>query len=112
MGTESNERRAHGRFAMAAPMSYESLGSIGDSCRGEGRIVNLSSGGLLFQSRGTFRPGMTLEFHVPWPGPSGRVPRLRLRITGSVVRVDGSLIAVAITSYEFQAANQSLATGQ
>jgi len=76
----SNERRASSRYSITADLSYSCSGV--DPGGGQGRLVNVSSGGILFESNGDFRPGMKLRLVIVWPAPAGHCSRLWSASTG------------------------------
>jgi len=72
--------------------------------------VNVSSGGILFESNGAFVPGMKLKLVILWPAPAGQRSRLVASIDGRVIRVQGSFTAIAIEAYEYQSLAESAPT--
>jgi hypothetical protein len=97
--TEGNERRGSLRYPVSAQISYVHLDRGNGVGVGRGRVLNISSRGVLFESNGVFSPGMRLELVITWPGESGR---LVAKVVGRVVRVQGTSTALVIEHYEFQ----------
>jgi hypothetical protein len=70
--------------------------------QGTGRVVNMSSGGVLFTSPNAVPPGRSMELSISWPAQLNAKCGLRLVARGVVVRCEGGKIAVRIRQYEFR----------
>jgi hypothetical protein len=69
---------------------------------GVGRVVNISSGGILVCCPHELRTGDRTELNIEWPTLlDGRVP-LRLFAVGRVVRCEASCFAVEFARHEFR----------
>jgi len=99
MFTGRTERRASCRYPVKSEVFYSYDGDAGEA--EHGRLLNISSGGILLESSGKFRRGMKVDLEIPWPAPDGHNSLLVVKIVGSVVRVQGKLVAVAIKASEF-----------
>jgi hypothetical protein len=100
MFTGRNERRASCRYPVKAEIFY--FHHSGQPDPGRGVLVNVCSGGVLFESNGEFRPGMRLKLEILWPAPSRHTSPLVVKISGRVVRVEGEMTAIGIETSEFQ----------
>ncbi len=69
---------------------------------GSGTTVNLSSGGVLFQTEQALIPGKRLEMAISWPAQLDNRCALKLVARGRVVRCEKGLAAVEIQQYEFR----------
>src|SRR5215469_10939160 len=94
------ERRASCRYPITANLSYAYPGA--NPSGGHGRLVNVSSTAILFESNGEFRPRMKLKLVIAWPAPAGQSSNLVVSIDGRVIRVLESFTAIAIEAYEFK----------
>ncbi len=74
---------------------------LGDGS-GAGTTVNMSSGGLCFQSDKPLIPGKRLEMAISWPAQLDNRCALKLIARGKVVRYDSGYAAVEIQQYEFR----------
>lgn len=102
-GEKEQDRRVHRRFPINAPAQYQITGRAGKSvATGSGQTLNISSGGVLFESNNPLKPGIQVELTVAWPLLLSTSTGLTLRLAGKVVRVEQNHSAVAITRYEFR----------
>ena len=94
----TDQRRAH-RFELELP--FELVRSKGAQVSVRGFTRNLSSAGVLFQSRTNVDVGDPVEFLITFPTENGHSPVL-LHCVGKVVRsVDSSEYAATVERYEF-----------
>ena len=97
------ERRSRVRFPFELRVRFRSL-DPGRPLSGTGRLVNMSSGGLLVASRQEMITGTLLEVNIDWPTRlDDRIP-LRLVAVGRVTRCDPLNFAVILERYHFQLA--------
>lgn len=103
---EDSNRRRHRRYAIELNARFVFLTRGREVSRGSGCVVNLSPGGVLFESAAPVAPGRKVELTIDWPAKlDGRVP-LQLRVLGKVVRAEGRRVAAVIERYEFRTAPQ------
>jgi hypothetical protein len=99
------ERRASARYPLEWDVGYRVIhrGSVSET--GTGRTVNLSAGGILFDTRHSLPVGACIDLEVAWPVLlDGTVP-LKFVANGRIVRsssADGT--AVKIRGHEFHTA--------
>lgn len=96
------ERRATRRYPIDLSTCYEIPSQNGPSFSGLGRVVNISSGGLLFHSEHPLRKGQTIRLRIDWPVRLNNVVPLTLRVEGQTVRAEGNCTAVKILKSEFR----------
>lgn len=96
------ERRLARRFPLDLDVKYRLLGSGTVVATGEGRVVNLSTRGILFQSDQVLFRGADIELSIAWPARLNGVVGLKLSVVGRTVRVRGNLTAVEIEHHEFR----------
>ena len=89
------ERRTGKRFAVNWPIKVEG----GDGKRvisGEGRLLNISSGGALFDLAGPVRQGMRLDVYIKLPLRGKKW----MKYPASVVRVEPDDAAIAAIKFD------------
>jgi hypothetical protein len=102
--TRSNpdDRRSKRRFSIAQDVKYRLLYGerIGEA--GNGKTLNISSGGVCFTTDAKLAPGLPVELAIQWPALlRGSVP-LRLVTYGIVVRAWEHSAVATIDRYEFR----------
>ncbi len=98
------DRRSRRRYPMDLPLQYKLLRNQVVFASGTGRVLNISSKGLVFESNAHFEPGMFLELSVRWPVLLNRSCPLKLVASGRVTRCDGHSAAIDLERYEFRTA--------
>ena len=89
------ERRTGKRFAVNWPIKVE--GRDGKRViNGEGRLLNLSSGGALFDLAGPVRKGMRLDVYIKLPFKKENW----MKYTAEVLRVEGGESRRAAVKFE------------
>lgn len=78
--------RAH-RYPVAAPFRYR---AIGETEWRAGKVVNVSSTGVLFSAEATVRPGMAIEMCFSLPPAKANAGGAQVISSGFVVRTDDS----------------------
>ena len=97
------ERRTSRRFPIEQDLNYKVLDqrSVAPAA-GAGKTVDISSGGVLFETEQHLRPGKRVELAVNWPAQlEGGCP-LKFVATGRVIRSEADKAAVRIERYEFR----------
>jgi PilZ domain len=95
------DRRLTRRYPITTELEYRIVGRDGLAYRGSGRTVNLSTGGILFQSEQALTPGMRIELTIAWPARLNDAVDLNLCVSGRVARTDGKSHVVRIREHEF-----------
>lgn len=97
------ERRASKRFAIEQDAFYRILDHrVVPPERGSGKTVDISSGGVLFETEQRLRPGKRVEVSVNWPANlEGGCP-LKFVAFGRIVRADGRRAAMRMEQHEFR----------
>jgi PilZ domain len=99
------ERRRNRRFPISLKLRY----LLSRSVNGEGQVCDMSSSGLLFQSRELLPIGGSIEVILAWPFLLNGDCPLQLRIEGRVLRSDRRGTAVRIRNYEFRTSSKGAA---
>lgn len=95
-----SDRRRQLRFPISARIRY----SLKSQHTGEGWLLNISSGGLLFYCDTALPVGKVIDLMVPWPALLHGSCPLQLRLQGRVLRSGRPGTAVRIQRYEFRTA--------
>jgi hypothetical protein len=95
------DRRIQRRYPLELDLEYKIIEHGVVVSTGEGKTVNISSGGVLFQT-GKGVPGGLIALSIRWPAVLGNLPFIELWISGRIVRSDTEGTAVRMERYEFQ----------
>src|ERR1039458_1379121 len=95
------ERRAAGRFAIEQEVRYKILHHRAAAPEsGSGKTLDISSGGVLFETGQRLRSGKRVELSANWPAQlEGGCP-LKFVAGGRVVRAEETRAAMHIEQYE------------
>jgi hypothetical protein len=96
--------RAHRRYRISLPVEYKWILRGKVAHLGSGTTVDISSGGVCFQSEERPPANGQIEIALNWPFLLEGVCALKLLMRGRVVRSDGRGIAVAVLKHEFRTA--------
>ena len=101
------DRRVHFRYSLAFGVQYNITGRTNgngprtEPIEGTGSILNISSGGLLFEADRALNQGAVIDLSVDWPVLlDNRLP-LKLKIRGKIIRTNERLTAVQLRWWEF-----------
>ncbi len=75
---------------------------------GEGRTMDVSSGGILFDAGRPLPAGLNVELSVTWPVMLHNVAPLQLFVYGKIIRSDGRRTAVRMVQHEFRTAGATM----
>lgn len=95
------ERRSDRRSLLRAELAYRVIRHGRAIARGRGHTVNVSGGGILFESELHLPAGMRVELCVTWPARRNHTIRVELWAAGRIVRTQGNRTAVSIARQEF-----------
>lgn len=106
MPQERVDQRANGRYPIALEVRYKLLRGdrvVGAGC---GKTLNISSGGVLFETDQPLPPEGVVELGIQWPFLLREVCSLKLVMRGRIVRQDFDTKATAVRaeSHEFRTA--------
>jgi hypothetical protein len=97
------ERRSERRYVIAATLEYAIGQGLDALAVGHGRLVNISRGGVLFESAEIISSDTEIELFVEWPVRRNKIEPIYLRILGKTIRTQGGGNGVKILSCEFPA---------
>ena len=83
LGGASREHRSHPRCPIYVEVSYELIVNEEGVETGHGRTVNISTGGVLFESQRALAP-VGIRLSIAWPAQLGDAVALTLRVSGRV----------------------------
>ena len=100
-----SERRTNRRFRLSLQLRYR-IPNLSNEERqgGEGQVLDISSGGIFFQTGCILPVGERTELVVMWPYLLNGDCPLQLRVHGRVLRSDPQGTALRISRYEFRTA--------
>ncbi|MGA2742432.1 MAG: PilZ domain-containing protein [Bryobacteraceae bacterium] len=97
------ERRAALRFAIGQEVLYKILDHRAAAPEsGVGMTLDISSGGVLFETVQRLNPGKRVELSVNWPAQLEDGCPLKFVAVGRVVRAEDTWAAMHIEQYEFR----------
>jgi hypothetical protein len=98
------DARAHRRYLMRLDVEYRVLIKGRAARVGSGKTLNVSSGGVCFETMDILPVKGSVELVMKWPCLLAGVCPLTLVMRGRVVRTDGPRIAVQVKRHEFRTA--------
>jgi hypothetical protein len=103
---EQVDQRAKGRYPIALDVQYKLLRGDRVISVGCGKTLNISSGGVLFETDQLLPPSGVVELAIQWPFLLREVCSLKLVMRGRIVRRDYDTKATAVRAefHEFRTA--------
>jgi PilZ domain len=99
---KGNDRRAKHRFAIERELRFKVLDSERITTTGIGNTVDISSGGVAFETMTKLVPGSLVEISISWPVLLDETCLMRLVVLGRVVRTRRQIVACTVDKYEFR----------
>jgi hypothetical protein len=100
---QASDRRATRRFAIEQEVLYRILDHRAAAPEsGVGKTLDMSSGGMLFETQQQLRAGKRVEVSVNWPATLDGGCPLKLVALGRLVRADEKSAAMHIEQHEFR----------
>lgn len=96
------ERRSDRRYDLNLNVHWKLIRRRRVLETGTGQTVDVSSGGLLFETDRQLPPGMNIELSISWPVLLHNMAPLQLVVAGRVVRTVGQRVGVRMTQHEFR----------
>jgi hypothetical protein len=109
-----SEQRLNGRYPITLELQYKLLSKGRVERLGIGRTLNISSGGVLFESDDLLPAGGLIELAMKWPFLLEGICSLKLVMRGRIVRSDANSKAAAVKGeyHEFRTAGVAFAQGR
>jgi len=98
---KDNDRRAKHRFALERELRFKVLNGEGPMT-GIGNTIDISSGGVAFETVTKLLPGTLMEISISWPVLLDDTCLMRLVVLGRVVRTRRQVVACTVDKYEFR----------
>lgn len=101
--TSDGDRRTSNRTWIDLDVRYKTKRNKNNpEAVGAGKLLNMSSTGVLFTTEFPLTAGAKIEVAISWPAQlDGHTP-LKLVITGKIIRVEEKVAAISIENYEFK----------
>ncbi len=96
------DRRLRLRYPITLKLQYNLPYQDPAKQTGSGRTLNISSGGIFFQTINRLPVGCEIDLDIDWPCLLDGVSLLKLVAHGYVVRHDAKGTAVELSRYEFR----------
>jgi hypothetical protein len=96
------DRRADRRYESELPIRFEYMDGRNGLCTGSGVTIELSRGGIRFQSPDPPPLRTNLQAWIAWPFLLQGVCRLELLVRGQVISSTGRGIVLRMRSHEFR----------
>jgi hypothetical protein len=97
----AHNRRHYPRYGIKLELSWRLTSRKKVGVQGTGRTLNVSSGGLHFESSQPLPVGERLALSVDWPAMLHNVTPLQLVLDGVIVRSTAGHVSVRMVRYEF-----------
>jgi hypothetical protein len=98
------------RYPVDVPLEFWLVLGSGERVSGVARTVNLSSSGVLFESKDSLPPGLPIQVVLEWPSRLDGARSMQLHGTGRTVRRSGNATAMMIQQCEFRVTVPGLAS--
>jgi len=94
------DRRSARRFPLDVAVELKLGRKAQETCRG--KLINISSGGILLSVERYIDVGVETKVKIPWPARLNGTVGLILNLKGQTVRTDDNLVAIKISHSEFR----------
>lgn len=101
------ERRSDRRYEISLDMRWKVLRRKRTLDSGMGRTIDISSGGILFETGRKLPVGLKVQLSISWPVLLHNASPLQLTASGRIVRSDNQRAAIEIIQHEFRTAGIS-----
>lgn len=100
----AGDRRSDRRYDIALDLRWKVIRRRRVLDAGTGTTLDLSSGGILFETDRQLPTGLNVELSISWPVLLHNVAPLQLVVTGRIVRAAGRRTAIRMMQHEFRTA--------
>ena len=100
--TSRSDQRRHRRYRIKLELEYNLLNKKSVDQSGSGRTLNISAGGIFFETKDLLPAGGLIALVMRWPILLDGTCPLKLLVRGRIVRTDAKGAAVKVRSYEFR----------
>ncbi|MGB9457255.1 MAG: PilZ domain-containing protein [Bryobacteraceae bacterium] len=106
--TIAGDRRRDKRYELELDLRWKLIRRRRLLEGGEGRTVDVSSGGILFDAGRPLPPGLNVELLINWPVMLHNVAPLQLMVYGKIIRSTGRRTAIRMVQHEFRTAGLAM----
>lgn len=96
------DRRRNRRYSHVLPLRFHFTNAGGTVITGSGFTVDLSRGGICFETEEAPPSGAIVEAFIAWPFKLQNIAALELVVRGSVLRHTDLGVVLRLASYEFR----------
>jgi len=96
------ERRSSRRYPVDGVLEYRVVDEKSVVRTGNGRLLNISNDGVLFQADGNLTNGLEVELLIEWPTLTRNSGTLEFHALGHIVRSQESWCAISILRSDFR----------
>jgi len=107
----AGDRRSDRRYDISLDLRWKVIRRRRVLDTGTGITLDLSSGGILFETDRQLPTGLNVELSIAWPVLLHNVAPLQLVVTGRIVRASGRRTAIRMMQHEFRTAKQTAERG-
>jgi hypothetical protein len=104
------ERRNKHRFGIQRDVRYKMADDGIVVASGNGKTINMGSGGVAFVAEDPLLPGAFVELSISWPVLLDESCPMRVIGFGRVLRVQGKKAVCSVDKYEFRTQSRTLQT--
>ena len=98
----AGDRRSDRRYPILLDLRWKLVRRKRVLETGVGSTLDLSSGGILFESGRTLPAGFSVELAIAWPMLLHNIAPMQLVVQGRIVRSEGGRIAIRTIQHEFR----------
>lgn len=98
----AGDRRSDRRYRIQLDLRWKLIHRRKVQETGSGQTIDLSSGGVLFESPKALPVGLNVELSIAWPVLLHNTAAMQLVILGRIVRSEGTRVGLRITQHEFR----------
>lgn len=100
----AEDRRQDRRYDITLELRWKLIRRRKVRDNGTGKTIDLSSGGIFFEAHRQLPVGLNVELSIAWPILLHNSSPLQLLVSGRIVRVSGTKVAIRMTQHEFHTA--------
>jgi hypothetical protein len=96
------DRRQHRRYRLQMELKWKLIRRRRVLDTGTGQMIDVSSGGILFDAGRPLPEGLNVELSISWPVQLNNVTPMQLVANGKIVRSNGRQAATQTVQHEFR----------
>jgi len=103
-GESAADRRQDRRYEIQLDLHWKLIYRSRVLESGTGRTIDLSNGGVHYETGRRFPAGLNVELSIAWPAVVGDLAPRKLVVSGKILRSDGGRTAIRKHQHEFRRA--------